>query len=1021
LATGRLLAKGQFSFGADPFSYTTPQAYWACRSWIFDLALYALHGPIGGAGLVVLKALLVTALAGFLLNVRRPAASLWLPALCTTLAILAMSPRLFLQPASVSYFLFGLTFWLLWRPHARHDAERGTSFSFSSVVVLLLFALWVNVDEWFLLGPLLAALFWLGERLSGKRQTPVWLPLAGLAVCLLNPYTYHVFALPDELSIVTWTSGLRNDPRFQILFVSPWQSEYLRAAGRLNAAALAYFVLTFLSVVSFLLHRPALRDWRLLVWLPFAVLAAWQARTIPFFAIVAAPITALNGQDYLTTRGIGLGWRFRSIAGRLTLSLGLLALALLTWLGWLAGYGREDRHVAWGIQTEPSLQQAAETLDHWHSRGLLRDGERIFALAPEVAQYGAWFCPQEKHFFDHRYPLFPEAAKEYETICRALLPELGQAQPRRAPSSAGGAGDWRQLLRARGIGIVVYYDREPERLLGVLRRLADDKDDWTLLHIAGQALIVGWNEARPAGGFAQLAFDPARLAFGPQDNTAQHEAPAAPGAGPAQLPAPRTFWDRLAGPPAAPTWESTAATMYLHYFNDIEAGQRRRQWRTAMVRYAASLAGVPAQPSALPQVVFQLVASRELLVEEDTPRFLVREQLGPFFAQLVERPPDLPLLAVRAARRAVAANPRDANAWLRLGQAYLLLRNLTVERSSEGLLPPLAQLRQVQTVTALEQAVRLDPDLEEAHHQLAFLYGGRNALDRALDHRREELRISRRAGPRPGERAEDFAYRLESLDKDTAKLVTLVEDHRTKFAAAPPSPQGDRRTLAGLALDLGLLRTAVEEVLMQTPPDLLGAPGIQMELDLLLVLGQADQVRAILNDDRIRASKHGLGEYQALPYHWTAYEWLHVLETAAVGDYAACREDLRAIRAAKRAEYAQLDQQTRDFDLRVPVLLPGLLSGPPRFLPAFTALALGHAFEEKAALEAHVRMLLAQQADLCVLEGLLALEQGDTDAAQSIFAEASDLGAAVSSASRPIAARYFGMLNANRSAAPARK
>src|SRR5206468_681819 len=103
---------------------------------------------------------------------------------------------------------------------------------------------------------------------------------------------------------------------------------------------------------------------------------------------------------------------------------------------------------------------------------------------------------------------------------------------------------------------------------------------------------------------------------------------------------------------------------------------------------------------------------------DETATYLVRDQLGPFFAQLVARPPALPLLAVRAARRAVAVNPEDANAWLRLGQAYLLLRNVTGERSGEGLLPPLAQLRHVQIVTALEQAVRLDPDVEVAHHEL---------------------------------------------------------------------------------------------------------------------------------------------------------------------------------------------------------------------------------------------------------------------------------------------------------------
>jgi hypothetical protein len=72
LATGRLLANGEFSFGSDPFAYTTQQVYWACHSWLFDWALFALRGWIGDAGLVVLKAFFVTALAALLYRIRRP-------------------------------------------------------------------------------------------------------------------------------------------------------------------------------------------------------------------------------------------------------------------------------------------------------------------------------------------------------------------------------------------------------------------------------------------------------------------------------------------------------------------------------------------------------------------------------------------------------------------------------------------------------------------------------------------------------------------------------------------------------------------------------------------------------------------------------------------------------------------------------------------------------------------------------------------------------------------------------------
>src|SRR5947209_20100446 len=56
LAAGRLLAHGDYHFGADPFAYTTLGVYWANHAWLFDLGLYLGFQTLGGAGLVLLKA-----------------------------------------------------------------------------------------------------------------------------------------------------------------------------------------------------------------------------------------------------------------------------------------------------------------------------------------------------------------------------------------------------------------------------------------------------------------------------------------------------------------------------------------------------------------------------------------------------------------------------------------------------------------------------------------------------------------------------------------------------------------------------------------------------------------------------------------------------------------------------------------------------------------------------------------------------------------------------------------------------
>src|SRR5262249_19863601 len=139
---------------------------------------------------------------------------------------------------------------------------------------------------------------------------------AGLAACLLNPHFFRVFTLPPELVPAVWASELRRDPRFCSWVLSPWQwRDYLEPTAGLSARGLAYFALAALGVMAFALRaflRQGLVGWRLLVWGAFALLGAWQVRGIPFFAVVAGPITALNLQDVVVVAGARAAGRTRS-------------------------------------------------------------------------------------------------------------------------------------------------------------------------------------------------------------------------------------------------------------------------------------------------------------------------------------------------------------------------------------------------------------------------------------------------------------------------------------------------------------------------------------------------------------------------------------------------------------------------------------------------------------------------------------------------------------------------------------
>src|SRR5262249_36220219 len=161
--------------------------------------VYELYTTLGGPALVVLKALIVTVLAGVLLAFRRPGQSLWVPVACTALALLVMSPRLVLAPSVVSLLFLAVTLLLLQRrPRPGAPLVRDPRWW-----LVPLFALWVNLDAWFFLGPLTVALWLVGEVLQTylpqARPTeaepepngPARLGLllgAGLVACLLNPH-----------------------------------------------------------------------------------------------------------------------------------------------------------------------------------------------------------------------------------------------------------------------------------------------------------------------------------------------------------------------------------------------------------------------------------------------------------------------------------------------------------------------------------------------------------------------------------------------------------------------------------------------------------------------------------------------------------------------------------------------------------------------------------------------------------------------------------------------------------------
>src|SRR5262249_26112636 len=151
------------------------------------------------------------------------------------------------------------------------------------------------------------------------------------------------------------------------------------------------------------------------------------------FAVVAAPITALNFQEFASRRfGLvprGDTARQWAIAGRFLTGLACAGLVVAAWPGWLLARPYDSRR--WTVEQDPSLQRAAERIREWRQAGLRGPDE--FGFAPlDAADHFAWLCPEEQGFVDHRLQAFPaEAVTEYLTVLRGLVAEA-------APD--GGAG-----------------------------------------------------------------------------------------------------------------------------------------------------------------------------------------------------------------------------------------------------------------------------------------------------------------------------------------------------------------------------------------------------------------------------------------------------------------------------------------------------------------------------------------------------------------------------------------------------
>jgi tetratricopeptide (TPR) repeat protein len=950
-------------------------------TWLYDLASYTLYSAFGGAGLVGVKALLCGVVAVILLRLGDQGRGWMIPLAVTTLAVLAMSNRLLLQPATASVFFLAVA---LLVSRGRPPGDSGSWPGWRLVVLLVV---WANVDRLVVLGLGAVALSWLGEWFDarpprapdrGARRWAVSVAILAVAAAI-SPSHLRTFQIPPELrsaAAALW----RGEASENRALNSPFEQSYFDHF-RDSPAALAYYPLLALGLLSFVLNRAGWRWSRFLPWLALAAASSVQARFVPLFAVVAGPATALNLQDFFARRGSSAAAsrnaRFAAVGLTATLSVAFLALA---WSGWLHRSPFEPRR--WAVETPAALPTAAEFIRQTHRAALWAEQTRTLHASAGTAASFAWFCPEDRGLVD-------EAAVE-----QLIVPDQAEAA--------------RDRLRALGVSRVVAYagDADPASDQ-LINSLLSDPGEWPVLHLTGGVVVFGWRDPeRPAGPDRLRSFevDFDRIAYRPT------EAELAPGAGPAGR---RRWWEAFwkPAPPPRPPGRDEAEVLLAKAEALARAAPplHLAAWEAGQAAALAGAAGGWVGPEIAADVWTRLgllsppVPDDGRLPDVTQLVFLLHQE---FAASRGHAPVGLVYAAIRAARRGVVENPGDANAYLTLGRAYGVLVNLTSERLWTSRNPQLMKLRQVQASAAFNRAAQLNPKLARAHLELARLYPSLGSLDLAAFHLKTYLESPpHRGGPRTGSReAESLANDLSLMSKQVERESRAHAEEGPRLSVSDRAVSALRRGLGGEARDL-LLKSDIAAF---------GSVGMELELDLLLRTGRPETVLEWTSPE----ARATLGEF--------AYHWLRAQAHLALGNYDAADEELSGA-IGPRGRMPDWEPVAREVaGLVGKAVLDDELGGT--YLPQLALAAFNRAglrdrvgdISEKLSLTAEVTML----------RGLAALEAGRVDRAGSYFRAALDFspdvwgGGQLDFAGRHVARQCLALLgddaNAARAGRPAR-
>jgi tetratricopeptide (TPR) repeat protein len=606
------------------------------------------------------------------------------------------------------------------------------------------------------------------------------------------------------------------------------------------------------------------------------------------------------------------------------------------------------------VEAEPAFEHAGKTLNAWTH--LTRDP--VFNFSPSAGDLGSWFFPAWNGFVDSRFRGTAEELMDYVAIRKGLM-GLDHFGP------DGKQIDWRAALRKHHTRLIVVFNRDMRQTWAVMSQLLTRSNEWPLLYLKGPILIFGWRDRhRPESSdpFAGLEIDWNKRAFG-REKTDQ-----APLSGWQDEPQPFHWWQGFWKDRLVRSDDFDEAQLWLHCFDTQKAAYAKRNAQRWNGSLYAGLVASRILPAAGPLEGYWRIVStptaRNLfyLGSDDGPR-------APLF------------LALRATRRAlVKKHVQDARAFFLLGEIYSRLGN-TREKLWTEHFPRFGRMRTVQAVAAYQYAVRLQPDLVEAHSRLVGHFDAMGFKDLALKHRKEVLKYLRRQQARLPHGTQ-LAGQLTQLKKIVYDQEQDLENVKKDFEINSVNLKAvDRARLAGR---MGLAGMALE-ILLESDVAGFGTRGMDLELKLLLITGQTEKVRLWMEPRQ---------EELLDAYHWNKLQL-----AAAIGNYADADGELDFLAKIRGLEKnSQLLFRSAIGFMLGSSLLTEAAGGFYQKIPLRLLVPLGRVPVQVAMLlpdkqTAPGIMISAlkgmdQEAEYLVLRGLLALEAGRIGRAKDCFQKA---------------------------------